>query len=324
MNANYCYIVAIIIINCMSFNLSGQNEYILSQTDLTGYKLSKEAKSVWKIEHDSIYKKGVIQKWEYAENKFIYVDYCTFNNDISAVKGIAYNANSYSIPFIVGSVTGKLFGELCWTSIDGSAFCFLKNNNVVKIFMPLGLSSDSQLKMQYIADEISKKIDSNASKDVIAAKNNYLLNLSNQKEFQKKVSICKKTLIAGGYKETQNDVSKWLISKDSLTMGFRQQWIKGDSTIFSVDIAEFADPEHAQAALLNRGEMFKSDVFDFDNKISKSEIIEKLKNKYKAYKVNNSFSVLGRKNNLVIQIFCYKNRGVDFKEFDKVIAAIEN
>ena len=123
------------------------------------------------------------------------------------------------------------------------------------------------------------------------------------------------------YIEYKTENSKWLLSKDSLVMGFRKQWSKNQS-IISIDIAELSDSIDSQIASEFRSTIAFGPLCILDINESISTAIDDWFNKWNNLELVNYISIVGRKGNLSIHFYYFNNSGIDPKIASEIVKAI--
>jgi len=298
-----------------------QQKFLLNNKDMEEYELIRQMNTFWPIDTNSLTNDVIEQKWGISENNDYYISYCEFDNVEKAIKGTSFNANSSATPFIFGSPTGEILGDFSWVAIDGSAICFQKYNVGIKIFKPLNINSEDKNNILKISNKILIRIDENISLNIKLKEDKLLEKQISFKSFQKVTEKCDKLLTEEKITHYKTENSKWLITEDSLIIGFRKQWSKQHS-IFSIDIAEFSDSFDAQRASEYRSKIAFSPICELDNNESVSAAINDWFTKWSYLELLNYISIVGRKGNLSIHFYYYDKSGIDPKIIYDIVNAI--
>ena len=160
-------IVYACIILCYSANsvIYAQNNIILREDVIDGYVLISQVEYDWPISSDSLTNSAIKQKWQDTEKGVFYILYCEFENEILAIKGTEYMANSCASPFIEGSPTDGIYGKNYWVALDGSAVCFQKGKYSIKVFKPINFQQEDMNRIDMFSNQIIKQIEDSSSID---------------------------------------------------------------------------------------------------------------------------------------------------------------
>ncbi|MFN8207635.1 MAG: hypothetical protein U0T82_09545, partial [Bacteroidales bacterium] len=111
---------------------------VIDSSDFLNFKstLIYQSTTFWPIDKGKSIYGAKIRKWRSDSNEIFTIISFKFDNEIAALKSIAYSANSNEFPCSFGSNIGRIFGDNSWTSIDGRAIHFQLGCYGVKIFYP--------------------------------------------------------------------------------------------------------------------------------------------------------------------------------------------
>ncbi|MCF8358393.1 MAG: hypothetical protein K9H26_06515 [Prolixibacteraceae bacterium] len=319
MKSKFFLIISFILLQFFSISYA-QKDILLVDDNIEGFKLIREMKSFWQISADSLTDNVLEQKWSLYENDEYYISYCEFDNEEDAIKGVAYNANSSAMPFIFGSPTGEIVGNVSWRSLDGSAICFQKNNIGIKIFKPLNVKEKDKKVILSISNNILEKINANISSN-IRLENDKLLNYLSHEQLQKITENYNNLLTQDGYSEFKVEKSKWVIAEDSLLMGYRKEWSKKQS-IFYIDIALLSNSNDALEASEFRSKITSSPLCILGNDESISVAINDWINEWNELDKLSLISIIGIKGNLSLHFYYYNNAELDFILLNEILKSI--
>jgi len=315
------FFISISFILYFSTIINAQESFLLSGKNMEEYKLMSQGNTFWPISADSLNRNAIMQRWNISEKDEYYVNYCEFDSEEDAIKGTAYMANSCAMPFIFGSPTGEIIGDASWVSLDRSAICFQKGNIGIKIFKPVNLKPKDRSNILNISNKVLVKIRENISPNIITKEKELLKHQLSNTDYQKTIEESNILLTQDGYTEYKAENSKWIISEDSLVMGFRKQWSK-DQSIFSIDMAKFSDSIDAQNATEYRGKISFSPVCILNDNKSVSEAINEWQKKWDKLDILKYISIVGRIDNTSIHFYYYNDAGIDTDKIYKIIKAI--
>ncbi len=302
-------------------NICAQQKFLLKNEDMKEYKLIREINIFWAIGADSLSKNIIEQKWSMSQSDEYYIDYCEFDNEENAIKGIAYMANSSAMPFIFGSPTGEIIGSISWVSIDGSAVCFQKGTVGIKIFKPLNLKTEDRNSMLKIANKVLAKIKENVSPNVEIIERELLIRRLSDTDYQNVTGKSNLLLTQDGYTKYRTENTKWIINSDSIVMGYRTQWFKSQS-IISIDVAEFSNDIDTQEALKYKSKVTVSPVCMLNDNQSISEAINEWLKKWSKLDTLKYMSIVGIIKNKSIHFYYYNNEGIDSKVAFEILESI--
>ncbi|MFO7656029.1 MAG: hypothetical protein R6W78_03105 [Bacteroidales bacterium] len=261
---------------------------------------------------------AIQQVWCLSEKDEFYITYFKFDNELKAINGVAFVANSNAMPYTFGSPTGELIGNISWSSLDGSAVCFQKENFGIVIFKPVNFKPDDQMKILYLSNKIIGKIMKNTPCHLQAEDANIMKQYSTITGYQEIISKCNNYLLQAGYSEYNEENTYWLVEVDSMVPGFRKQWVKNE-TVLGIDMSVYSNSIDAKKAAKNRGIISNApvcilDVHDsisaaFDLELNKKQILETRKN----------ISLIGISNNKSFQFYCFNKEGIDIEKFRHII-----
>lgn len=303
-----------------TLNINAQRIFLLSDRNLEGYELVRENSTFWLISNDSLTNNVIEQKWRISENNEYYINYCEFENEIDAIKGTAYNANSNAMPFIFGSSTGEIIGNISWVSLDGSATYFQKGNVGVKIFNPKSYNNEDKKNILYLSNKVLSRINENIYTD----------NKTNDEEsskylpyeqFNKIIERSEKLISKYGYTEYKIEKSKWFAEVDNFLIGYRKQWSKNQS-IFSIDIALLSDNNDALRVSEFRSKISLSPICMLDNDESILAAIDEWMNKWSNLDKLNYISIVGTRGNISMLFYYHNNYGIDSKTVYEILKSL--
>lgn len=315
------FIVSIVLILPINAIIHAQDRLLLSDNDMEEYKLMSQMNTFWPISADSLKSNVIRQRWRISGKDDFYINYCEFDCEENAIKGTAYAANSNAMPFIFGSPTGEIIGNASWVALDGGAVYFQKGNIGIKIFKPVNLKPEDRNNILNISNKVLVKIRDNIPSDIKTKEKELLKYQISITDYQKTTEESKVLLIQDGYTEYKAENSKWLVTEDSLVMGFRKQWSK-DQSIFSIDIAQYSNVIDAQKAIEYQGKIFVSPVCIINDNNSVYEAINECLNKWDISDTIKYISIVGRSGNISIHLFYYNNTGIDAEKMYKLINVI--
>jgi hypothetical protein len=223
------------------------------------YKLTKQDSIYWPFLEMPKSRNVIQQIWNKSKNEDYYVQYFKFDSEEEAISTTSFAATSYSMPYVMGSPTGKLIGDFSWVSLDQGAVYFQKGNFGIKIFNPIDLDSDKKIKVDKLSDKVIAKVINNIAPEIMNRDLDLLGNRISEADYLNKTKKSEDLLTKKEYTKNDSENSKWKGSKDGFRMGLRKQWSNSKSCI-SIDIVELSDETEAQNYSESRGVLTFSPV----------------------------------------------------------------
>lgn len=303
-----------------TLNINAQRKFLLSDINMEEHELIREKSTFWQISADSLTNNVIEQKWRIAENNEYYISYCEFENEAEAIKGTAYNANSNAMPFIFGSSTGEIIGNVSWVSLDGSATYFQKGKVGIKIFKPKSYNKVDENNILYLSNKVLARISENIPSD-IKIKDEEASKFLPYEQFNKIIEGSEKLISKNGYTEYKVEKSTWSAAVDRLIIGYRKQWSKNQS-IISIDIALLSDDNDVLRVSEFRSKIALSPLCILDNDESILAAINEWINKWSNLDKINYFSIIGIRGNLSMHFYYHDNYGVDSKIVYEILKSL--
>ena len=223
------------------------------------------------------------------------------------------------MPFIFGSSTGEIIGNVSWVSLDGSATYFQKGNVGVKIFKPKSYSKDDENNILSISNKVLARICENIPSD-IKTKDESSKFLQHE-QFNKIIEGSEKLISKDGYAEYKLEKSTWIVARDTLIKGYRKQWSKNQS-IISIDIALLSDYNYVLRASEFRSKILLSPLCILDNNESILAAVNEWINKWSILDKLNYISIIGIRDNLSIHFYYYNDAGIDPKIVYEILKSL--
>jgi hypothetical protein len=310
------FVIILVVINITE--MSAQSEFLLTGDEMPEYKLTKQDSIYWPFLEMPKSRNVIQQIWNKSKNEDYYVQYFKFDSEEEAISTTSFAATSYSMPYVMGSPTGKLIGDFSWVSLDQGAVYFQKGNFGIKIFNPIDLDSDKKIKVDKLSDKVIAKVINNIAPEIMNRDLDLLGNRISEVDYQIKTKKSEELLTKKGYTIGDSQNSKWIGSKDGLKMGIRKQWSNRKSCI-SIDIVELSDETEAQKASELRGQLTFSPVCLIDNDESIDNALKGIMNRWGDMEKFQYISVVGQSGKTLIHFYFYSDEGIDTDTFKELI-----
>lgn len=317
-----CYVIFIILLLQPSF-VKCQEKFLLTEEEMPGYELKRQSISAFLIGDDDQTHDAIRQKWHrigYDDRQNVYIKYCEFDNEIEAIKGIAYASHSNAAMYIWGSFTGSIVGDGSWVSPGGGAVYFVRGNVGIKIFKPVDLKDEDRQMLISITDQLVTKIESNLSPNILFFENRARQKRINANSYQAMVGPVNHSELMNGYSLHSTWDSKWLSDANNLSMGIRKEWKDADGSVIGIDICRFENMLYASniSEIMNRKTYFLNSKYELDDPGALGEIIDN----YQYYGFNGNISVVGFKNNVAVHVYQYHPTGIDTERFKDIVISL--
>jgi hypothetical protein len=309
-------VIILVILNITK--LSAQSEFLLAGADMPEHKLTNQDSIYWPFIEMPKSRNVIQQIWNKSKDEDYYVQYYKFNSEEEAITTTSFAATSFSMPYVMGSPTGKLIGDFSWVSLDQGAVYFQKGNFGIKIFKPLDLDSEKKIKVSELSDKVLAKVIKSIAPEILNNDVDLLRNRISESAYQNKTKKSADLLTQKGYFKDKSETTKWKGSKDSLKMGLRKQWLTSKSCI-SIDVIELSDDTEAKNYSESRSALTFSPVclINSDESIHKTlnEIIKRWGDGNKIQYI----SVVGQSGKTLIHFYYYNEEGIDIDTFEELI-----
>ncbi|MBN1997036.1 hypothetical protein JW935_05750 [candidate division KSB1 bacterium] len=290
-----------------------QNEIVLTETEISGLELERQKSNVWETKENLSTKNVISQKWK-GENGNFYIDYCEFADFEEALIATAFAAlKSNAQPFVFGSQTGCVIGDMSWVSPNLDAVYFVKGKYAAKLFKPTKFTENDITKMQFIQSQILGRIEQQLS-----GQNGVNLPQDFINSLEKMTGAAADELTKNGYTEQNVQNSKWVIGGSEL-FGKRKEFQDTEGAVIGIHFWKFDSNSQA----VQFGEIIvkcsKSYSFDLKDTSSLPNCIDQWNNESKMIS-NRHISFIGTADGIVVQVYQFHPTAVTI---DKVRQLIE-
>ena len=299
-------------------HLCGQEKYILSKEEMPEFGLIYEFVNT----HTSFFEqlnKEITQIWEAVDSTKkcqVTIKYYDFSSIPGALSGTAKLSQRFPEPYYWGSPTKTIIGEDTWMYTDPrrniqNGIFFVKGNIGVQIFISNVQESDPVYQISVTSKKILERIDQNLSPGILLSGNKTLSDSIENKESDFKIDEIRGILQE--FTLTKPVISNWSVDSIQYRQGWRYEW-KNDTRTLGVDLCQFKNVEEtkfaAQIKKKNCCNVLES-TFDLSSRDLKQKIANKFNHYLNSKESNQTFSVVGIKNNLAFHVY-----GFDVDEND--------
>lgn len=164
--------LSLVVLNFCSLILC-QEPILLSKDDMPGYELVNESKIHWLVSEKNDVHFGIGQKWKMMnseEDIYVYIEYVSFTTSTEAMQKTAFNSQSYSLKYTLGSPSKSKIGDETWipsskNTEESYAVLFVRGNIGIKVFIPLYKGKDLSQRIENISKLILVKVDNHLSNE---------------------------------------------------------------------------------------------------------------------------------------------------------------